>query len=254
MMDQRWLSLTGICTTLNISPDHAFRLVKQGYLEVIWGRPGRKNKDARFLDPTPAYAERLRLCETLYGRSNIEQFPVDFDIRGFLTVREVSELLGWTLMYTKKYLKTRKVPNVHIGQYVLYSMATVRDLMWRRSGRKQSTKQRAPFLIREMVDFFLAAKAAHEEEVPTDNQFAEDDLLQRKLVRMMKMKSPERELALKEFYDKVALAKDVVAACTAQTPAASSLDSGRTEGPSALHSSPRFDREPVASLPQAPTI
>lgn len=209
-LPQRWLSLTGICTTLNIGHKHALWLVSQGYLEVLWGKPGRKNIDARFLDPTPAYTERLRLCEVLYARTDSNQFPVDFDIRGFLTTREVSEVMGWTLLYAKKYLKTRKVPKIHIGQYDLYSMATVRDLMWRRSGRKQNTKQRAPFLIKEMIEFFLAAKAKHEEEVPTDEQFAEDDLLCRKLQRMMKMPSPQKELALQEFCDKAALAKKAV--------------------------------------------
>ena len=204
---QRWLTIEGLCTTLNIGRSHALWLAKKGYLEVIWGPNGKRNVEARFLDPTPAYAERLKLCEALYGRTPL---PSNLELNGLLTVREMAEILGWTLKRTRDYVFEKKIPSIKAGQYALYSVATVRDIMWRRSGRKLA-KQRAPFLITEMIAFFEAMRVRSEEEVPTDDQFQADDLLQRKLARMMQMPSPQRELAMKEFQAKVALAKQVCA-------------------------------------------
>jgi hypothetical protein len=200
---QRWLSLDGICTTLNINRAHALWLAKQGYLEYIPGPGNKKTAQARFLDPTPAYADRLRMGEALYGR---QMLPSNLEFTALLTMREMAEVLGWDFRRMQRFVYKNKVPHIKAGHYSLYSVAALRDIMWRRNGRKLA-KQRAPFLISEIIDFFHSMRLRSEEEVPTDAQFAADDLLQRKLARMMQMPSPQRELAMKEFQDKVALAK-----------------------------------------------
>jgi len=202
-MEQRWLSLDGICTRLNISKDHALWLAKKGYLSVIWGNKTNKYTAARFLDPTPEYAEKLKFCEAVYGRTF--SLPIDIPTTALLTIREVALIMNWKLVYARHYLYEKKIPAIKVGRYHLYSVETVRDLLWRRQGRKLS-KQRSPFLIQNLIDFFLKYQAEEAEEVPTDIQFAEDDLLQRKLIRLSKMKDPA---ALRDFLEKVALAKKV---------------------------------------------
>lgn len=206
-MEQRWLSLTGICTTLNISHGHAVWLAKRGFLATIWGDGGKTWKKARFLDPTPEYAEKLKLGEALYGR--LFPVPVDLDLAGLITIREVAEIMGWSIRYARQYAFKGKIkPAVRAGITDLYSIAEVRRVFWKRNGRSRAvSKQVAPFLVREIIDYFLRTTAEAEREVPTDAQFAEDDLLQKKLIRMSKMKSPDREAAFADFYRKVELAR-----------------------------------------------
>lgn len=204
--DQRWLSLEGICTTLQISRDHAAWLAKQGYLVVIWGDKSKKIKSARFLDPTPEYADKLKLAEAMYGR--LFPLPKDLNLATILTVGEVAQIMGWTYQYAQKYLVEKKILCAKVGMYNTYSVAAIRDLLWQRQGRKRAYK-RAPILLEHLIQFFMAQYAKANEEVPTDDEFAADDLLQRKLERMAKLPPGERAEAMKEFYQKVVLAKQV---------------------------------------------
>lgn len=199
---QRWLSLSGICTTLGFSKGQIGHLVRIKALVTIGF-----GKDKRYLDPTPEYRERLRIGEALYGR--LYPIPIDLNLTALLTLREMAQILGLTLKYMEKRVYQDKIPSVKAGMYNLYTVETVRDLLWRRSGRKRH-KQLAPFVIYELIEWFRKETAAAEEEVPTDAQFQADELLKRKLTRMARMKSPERELAFKDFYEKVMLAKSVV--------------------------------------------
>lgn len=217
--NQRWLSLDGICTTLQTTKAHVLWLAKNGHLEVIWGSGGQKYAKARFLDPTPKYAERLRLAEMIYNRRY--PIPEDFDLpsAALFTKREMAELMGWSLNYASQFLfKHKEVPSIRVSTYLLYSAATIRSLIWRRRGRS-TVHQRAPFLIKELIAWFLKFQQSEEEEIPTDLDFKEDDLLQRKLTRLSKMPSPERETAMREFYEKVVIAKQVAAALKTETPA-----------------------------------
>lgn len=203
---QRWLSLEGICTSLQVSRVHAVWLAKQGFLVVIWGSKDKKIKTARFLDPTPEYADKLKLAEAMYGR--LYPLPKDINLAAMLNVGEVAQIIGWTYQYAQKYLVQEKVPCTKIGMYNMYSVAAVRDLLWAREGRKRARK-RAPILLSQLIQFFKAQYAKEGDAVPTDDEFAADDLLQRKLERMAKLPPAERAEAMREFYQKVALAKQV---------------------------------------------
>lgn len=213
MTEQRWLSLDGICNVLQTNQYHILWLVKQGYLETL---PATKTAGARYLDPTPQYAERLRLAEMIYGRRH--PLPAGFDIseKALFTKNEIAAIVGWTEGYTVKWLHLHKTPSVKCGHrktgLCLYTSKTVREILRRRSGRKESSWQRAPFLIRELVEYFLKHQTDDGEDVPTDKQFAEDDLFQKKLKRILKMKSPAKEQALQELLAKTELAKQVAAA------------------------------------------
>lgn len=209
--DQRWLSLEGICTVLQVDRDHALWLAKKGLITVIWGRYNKKYTEARFLDPTPEYANKLRMGEALYGR--LYPIPRDLSLVAVLTAREVSEIMGWTLRYTQTFLWKKKVPYTKVGNYFLYSVDVIRDLLWKREGRKMA-KQLAPFLVSQLITFFMAQYAKGNEEVPTDAEFTEDDLMVRKLTRMAKLPPLERAVAMKQWYEKVALAKEVAALLT----------------------------------------
>jgi hypothetical protein len=110
-----------------------------------------------------------------------------------------------------------------MGLYNMYSVEAVRKLLWNREGRKRAQK-RAPILIEHLIKFFAAQYARANEVVPTDDEFAGDDLLVRKLVRMAKLSPAERVLAMREFYQKVTLAKQEI---TSQNPIGEPLSSPR---------------------------
>jgi hypothetical protein len=215
MSEQRWLSLDGLCTILKMNRKQVLWLAKQGFIPVIWGRGRRKIRDARFLDPTPEYAQKLILGEAAYGR----MFPVPktLALTGLLSVAEVAEIMGWTVKYAQYFLIYRyKVPSIKLGEKRskgsnvglcnLYTVQAIRNVLWKRGGRKHG-QYRGPFLLEDLIKFFRSYYAKECEEVPTDAQFAEDDLLQRKLARLVEMDNPA---AMQSFYDKVALAKKVV--------------------------------------------
>lgn len=212
-MTQRWLSLDGICTTLTISKPHALWMAKQGILAVIWGKASRRKIDARFLDPTPEYAEKLKLCEALYGR--LHPLPIDIDLTPLLSLREIAEITGLELTTLRTMQGTRRLDGgIKVGNYLLYPSSVVRELLWKRTDRKGVTKQRAPFLLEELIRYFMDNQAALAEGVPTDAQLAADDLMQKKIVHMLKLPSPQREAALREFWMKVEMAKQVASALT----------------------------------------
>src|SRR5438045_3127326 len=123
-MEQRWLSLTGICTSLGLSAPQIKSLVKQRILVTIKAQQG----EIRYLDPTPEFAERLRLGESLYCR--MWPIPKELDISALLTLREFAQVMGWTMKYARRYCKEKKVPNTKIGFTTMYSIATVRGLLW----------------------------------------------------------------------------------------------------------------------------
>jgi len=210
MHQQAWLSLDGICNVLQTSVSHIRWLVSHNYLETLPGsKPGIQN--ARFLDPTPAYADRLRTTEMIYQRR--VPLPADMDMSGkaIFTRAEMAVILGWTDNYARGYLKDNEVPCVKIGKIKhgglnLYTAQTLRSLLWRRRGRKLS-KQKAPFLISDLIEWFLKQDAIEIDGIPTDAEFAEDALFQKKLKMILKMPSPQKEAAMRELWSKVELAK-----------------------------------------------
>lgn len=207
MSEQRWLSLDGICTILGISPSHAMWLAKKGFLGYI---PGRQKNEHRFLEPTDEYKNRLKLGEALYGR--IYPLNIDLEMQALLSLREVAQIMGWTITGARNAAsKGKLVPTAKVGITRLYSIQTVRDLLFKRQGRIHS-KQKDPFLLRELVKFFLEYYKRECEEVPTDLQFAEDDMLQRKMARLAKMPSSDKEIAMRDLWTKVELAKTIAQA------------------------------------------
>jgi hypothetical protein len=182
-------------------------LAKQGHLVVLWGDKGKTIPRARFLDPTPEYAQKLRLAEAMYGR--LFPIPKDLNMVTILTTAEVASIMGWKYGYAQRFLSEKKIPYTKIGLYNVYSVAAIRDLLWKRQGRKRAFK-RAPVLLEHLIRFFAAQYARENEVVPTDEEFAADDLLVRKLERMAKLPPAERAEAMREFYGKTALARDLL--------------------------------------------
>jgi hypothetical protein len=204
-MEQRWLSKTGICTVLGVSPSVIDTYVKQKFI-VRMG----KAQSTRYLDPTPEYVEQLKLGQAIHKKT-FHEF-VDLFTTPLLTPREIMTITRWSMNYTLKYLKQHKTPGFTIGKCKLYSPNTLRDILWERQDRKGMSKQMCPFLLAEIIRFFSEYYKGECEEAPTDAQFAEDELLQRKINRMMRLPSEKRVAALSEFMAKVDLAKRVVAA------------------------------------------
>ena len=204
-MEQRWLSMTGICTVLSVSPNTITTLVRKKMLVKIGTPP-----NVRYLDPTSEYAALLKLGESIYYKEHA--IPRDFNTVAFLTLTEMAEVLGWRLSYARQYVHRRKLPCIKVGSLHLYSIAQVRKIMWARQGRKLVSNQKSPFLLTEIVWYFSKHYKKELAELPTDAEFAEDALLQKKIQRMMRMPSPARELALKDFMGKIELAKQVVTA------------------------------------------
>jgi len=201
---QRWLSLSGICTTLNLTPTQIKTLYKQKLLQRIGKRP----EEHRYLDPTPEYAERLRLAAVMLSKN--PKVSIDLPMTFLLTKREVAEILGWSLRHARHFLEDNKVPCYKSkNRALLFSVSTVRDLLWKRNGRRLS-KQMSPVLIPDLINYFRRYQAAEEAIVPTDEQFKADEELQRKITWLMRQKSPEREVMLADFISKMELAKQVL--------------------------------------------
>jgi hypothetical protein len=199
---QRWLSLSGICTTLNLRPNQVKLLYKQNLLVRIGKRP----EEHRYLDPTPEYAERLRLAAVMLSKNPIvPDLPSTF----ILTVREVAEIMGWSLRYARTVMAEKKVPFFKAkNKACLYSVEDVRDLIFKRNGRGRFSKQLSPFLLPEIIAYQRRFQSEEESIVPTDAAFERDEELQKKIRWMMKQ--PNREVLLADFIGKVELAKQVV--------------------------------------------
>lgn len=203
---QRWLSTNGICTTLNLTYAQIKLLHKQKYLVRIGKRPD----EYRYLDPTPEYAERLRLAAVMLSKNT--EVNIDLPMTFLLTAREVAEIMGWSLRYARDFLEDTKAPCWKAkNRAKLFSVSVVRDLLFKRQGRKLS-KQRDPFLLSDLINYFRRFQAEEESIVPTDAAFEQDADLQKKIRWMMKQPSPQREAMLSDFLEKLELAKEVVGA------------------------------------------
>jgi hypothetical protein len=208
MDDSQWLTLSGICSRLSLTPRNIRYLVRHGYIGEMKSGPSRS--DSRYLDPTPEYAAKLRLGETLYKRNF--PLPEDLDLAPLLTLREIAAIMGWTMKGVRnKNDRGRLGKGVKVGQYRLYSVQVVRDLLWQRRGRRHS-KQRDPFLLDELIQFFWKYYEQESSEVPTDLEFSQDEKLQRKLKRMMRMPAAERDAAMRQLLERMGVARVAAAA------------------------------------------
>jgi excisionase family DNA binding protein len=202
-LPQRWLSLSGISTVLNLTPTQIKTLYKQKLLVRI----GKNPSEYRYLDPTPEYAERLRLAAVMLSKKS--DIPIDLPLTFLLTVREIAEIMGVSLKHARRYVADKKIPCWKSkNRAALYSMSVVRDLIWRRNGRKN--RYSAPMLLPELVAYFKKFLAAEEAIVPTDAAFKEDEELQKRIRWMMRQPSPQRETLLADFVEKLELAKATV--------------------------------------------
>ena len=84
----------------------------------------------------------------------------------------------------------------------------MRELLWKRNGRKQAVS-RPHILLEDLIRFFLERCERENKEVPTDAQYAADDLLQRQFTKLAKLPPPAKEAAMRELWKKISLAKDV---------------------------------------------
>lgn len=194
-LPQRWLSLNGICDVLGMSPSQVKSLVRSKQLVRI-GKP----PDYRYLDPTPEYAERLRLWASMDTQTNIP-------LKALFTVREVTEIMGWHISHGRDVMRTIPATKVN-GHTKLYSAVQVRNLLFRRQDRKHS-QQKAPFLLSGLIAYFRRYYDSEAAIVPTDSEFADDDALKAKLEWMLSQ--PNHQKMLAEFLEKLELAKMVTA-------------------------------------------
>lgn len=201
---QRWLSISGLSTVLNLTPTQIKTLYKQKLLVRIGKRPN----EYRYLDPTPEYAERLRLAAVMLSKD--DTISINLPLTFLITKREIAEIMGWSLRKTRRFIEDNKMPSYKAANNSrLFSVSTVRDFIWKRNGRRLS-KQLAPMLLSEMIAYFRRFLAEEEAIVPADAAFAEDAALQKKIVWMMKQ--PQREVMLADFLAKMELAKQAVVA------------------------------------------
>jgi hypothetical protein len=205
-LPQRWLSLSGISTTLNLTPTQ----IKTLYNQKLLVRIGKRPQDYRYLDPTPEYAERLRLAAVMLSKNS--QVNIDLPMTFLLTIREICEITGWSQRKTIRVLEEGKVPCFKSKNMArLYSVTTLREIIFKRQGR-HFHKQVAPMLLPELVAFakrFIDSEAAI---VPTDEAFKADAELQKKMHWIMRQKSPQREVIMADLLAKLELAKKVLSA------------------------------------------
>ena len=203
-IEQRWLTIDAVSSTLRLPLPYIRTLTKQGFLVSMGTGDNR-----RYLDPTPEYAEKLRLAAILH--SNAMFVPPDINELFLLTLREVCVLLGWKLNYGRLYMKRNpEIPRFRVNsQLHLYTVKTVRELLWKRQGRRLS-KQRSPFLIFELVAYVQRQHEEDTQDMPTDAQHAADESFMRKLESIVRRSEKDQVLAKADFARKVELARKVV--------------------------------------------
>lgn len=125
--------------------------------------------------------------------------------------------MGWSIRHARHFLEDTKTPCYKSANRArLYSVTTVRDLIFKRQGRHLA-KQKAPMLLSEMIAYFRRFQATEESIVPTDADFERDAELQKKITWIMKHPSPQREVMLADFVEKLELARKVVSSLQSQT-------------------------------------
>lgn len=201
MAEQRWLTLDMIATTLRVPKSYIRELTKQGFLVSIG--PASKR---RWLDPTPEYAEKLYLAGVLHRKTGF--VATDISLLGLLSIREVAVICGWSVDYARLYMQRHKdVPRLRINASMyLWSVSTVREILWRR--QKNLSKQKSPFLIQKMIDFFWRQKAEDERDIPSEEDHLADAAMQRKLEVLARRF--DKADAQNDFASKVALAGKIV--------------------------------------------
>ena len=200
-IEQRWLTLDELRSTLRITAMHVRDLLRDGHLVAL---PGRKS-DTRYLDPTPEYKEQLRIAAIIHGKTA----PTSISDRALFTTSEMAELIGCKVERAHRITYIQKLPRVMINpQMGLYSANTIRKLIMRRTGRKKFAK-RSPYLLMELIDWFRA-KYEVDKEIPTDVQFLEDDKTQRRLQLLIDRDSKDSLAAQVDLGKKLALARQVV--------------------------------------------
>lgn len=202
-MEQTWLTLDQISYKLRLSKSYIKTLTGQKFLVTI-GTADKK----RWLDPTPEYAEKLRLGAILHN--DAQHVPPDIAEIALLTLREVAVLCGWTLRYAQLYMQRHNTPRFRVNsQLSLYSIMTVREILWRRQGHK-AAHQRSPFLIEEIVRFVQNEHAEATRDIPTDAEYAADDKLMWKLEAIVRRSEADQAAAKTDFARKAELARKVV--------------------------------------------
>jgi len=64
----------------------------------------------------------------------------------------------------------------------------------------------------------MTAQAEAEATTPTDLDFKQDDILYKKMAKLLKMPSPEKEVAVRDLWDKVEIAKKIADCLKTKTP------------------------------------
>jgi hypothetical protein len=205
---QQWLSLSGICDKLRLSPYQVKTLAKKGCLAII---KGKMRVADRFLDPTPEYAEQLRLGAIIHQR----HFPIPAGLseKALLTRAECAELLNMKLKTLDDYVKKNFFPPaIRVDRsHFLYSPVMVRKIMLqRRSGerywkdKEPLSSKLAPFLIPELVELFRSRLSEEVSSIPTDKEFLADESLQKRLSKIVTQSQKS------DFAQKVKLAQQIV--------------------------------------------
>jgi transcriptional regulator with XRE-family HTH domain len=204
---QQWLSLSGICDKLRLSPYQVKTLAKKGCLAII---KGKTRVADRFLEPTPEYREQLRLGAIIHQR----HFPVPAGLseKALLTQAECAELLGMTQPMMSRYMKQYAAPSIRVDPvHYLYSPMVVREAMLKRrdggrywQDKKTISAQKSPFLIPELVEFFRSRLSEEVSGIPTDKEFLADESIQKRLSMIVTQSQKA------DFAQKVKLAQEIL--------------------------------------------
>ena len=188
-----------MCDRLNVKESTVKSLVKKGYLVKIGETFG-----ARYLDPTDDYAERLKISEMKLGSIDI---PPDMESKYLLTALEFSILSGRTPAGARNYLMKHKVPHIKCGKFYLYRVSDIRHSFAKRRQRLLAERY-SPFLVQEIIEYFLRVDEEMTAAEPTDEQYRRDEIFKKKIKTLMKKSGEQKEAALNDFFSKVQIAKD----------------------------------------------
>jgi hypothetical protein len=191
-----WITFNELCLTLRITPYQAIRLIKADKVKYIaWGRSYRTQH--RFIDPGDDALLHMEATGTI--EFDLSAFP-------FISAAEFAEIAGVSQNRIRRLVLLGHVKPKKMGGVNVFTPKQVRNILLKRERR--TPLDRKP-LVRDIVRWFLQYYEQEYRHSLSQAQVREDDELERQLNRMMKLPHAQRSRTMRQFWQRVELARKV---------------------------------------------
>lgn len=199
---ERWLTFEDLCSELHLKPYQVRKLVKTGkVVGLCYGNPRRIQSDWRFLDPAPKYKKALELQQQILAHS----LSIDLGEVPLLSTADFAQLCGFTQTRVRGLINRKVLTPYKVGRYSFFTANQLRDFLNRRQGR--SNRYRRPSMAR-LLEWCGKYAAAGSEHYLSRAAIRKDDELEGEIQGILRLKEPQRTIAMKTFWRRYELAKE----------------------------------------------